>query len=401
MDGAAIVNMRKPTTSRTFDQYADREFIPYIKKQLEDVHRIDVVWDKYLQGSIKEQTRESRGEGTRRRVSGDTVIPANWSGFLRNNSNKEELFAFLSEKLSALNVDDKQLYATKQNSVVTAHCELEQMELLQPCEQEEADTRMFLHAAHAARLGHQRILLRTVDTDVVVIAIRLFHILDVEELWIAFGVGKNYRSIPVHDIAKNLGPLKSAGLSFFHAFTGCDTTSAFAGRGKKTAWDIWSVFPEISDTFKALSDSPEEISSQNMAHIERFVVLMYSKTSSESTVNNARQKLFYQGSRSLENILPTQVALLQHVKRSVYQAGYKWCHLLVPHPHLPSPAVWGWMLKDTFWTSHWLELPEASHVCRELIHCGCKKSCRGPCKCYKSNLPCIALCACSGNCSRQ
>ena len=29
--------------------------------------------------------------------------------------------------------------------------------------------------------------------------------------------------------------------AFFHTLTGCDTTSAFAGRGKKTAWDIWNI----------------------------------------------------------------------------------------------------------------------------------------------------------------
>ena len=76
-------------------------------------------------------------------------------------------------------------------------------------------------------------VLRTKDTDVVVLAVACAQYINVSEMWIAFGVGKNYRNIPVHIIASRVGPEKASALPFFHAFTGCDTTSAFAGRGKK------------------------------------------------------------------------------------------------------------------------------------------------------------------------
>ena len=41
---------------------------------------------------------------------------------------------------------------------------------LAPCTHEEAATRMFLHAADAVNQGHQRIILRTVDSDVLALA---------------------------------------------------------------------------------------------------------------------------------------------------------------------------------------------------------------------------------------
>jgi len=41
----------------------------------------------------------------------------------------------------------------------------------------------------------------------------------------------------------------------FHALTGCDTVSAFAGRGKRTAWTVWESFPELT---KALSEVNHE-----------------------------------------------------------------------------------------------------------------------------------------------
>ena len=43
-------------------------------------------------------------------------------------------------------------------------------------------------------------MIRTVEIDVVAIAISVIHKLDISSLWIAFGVGKNFRYIPVHKI---------------------------------------------------------------------------------------------------------------------------------------------------------------------------------------------------------
>ena len=31
--------------------------------------------------------------------------------------------------------------------------------------------------------------------------------------------------------------------------TGCDTVSIFSGHGKKTAWKVWKVFPEVTEIF--------------------------------------------------------------------------------------------------------------------------------------------------------
>ena len=44
---------------------------------------------------------------------------------------------------------------------------------LSPYTHEEAGTRMMLHSADAVQQGHRRVLLRTVDTDVLVLAIVL------------------------------------------------------------------------------------------------------------------------------------------------------------------------------------------------------------------------------------
>lgn len=75
---------------------------------------------------------------------------------------------------------------------------------LEACAQEEADTRMLLHASDLVAAGYTKLLIRTVDTDVVVLAIAFFQTLSCAELWIAFGTGQHYRYIPVHKLAISL-----------------------------------------------------------------------------------------------------------------------------------------------------------------------------------------------------
>ncbi len=38
----------------------------------------------------------------------------------------------------------------------------------------------------------------------------------------------------------------------YRFFIGCDTVSSFGGRGKKSAWKIWQVFPDITEAFEHL-----------------------------------------------------------------------------------------------------------------------------------------------------
>ena len=95
LDGAAIVNLLKPGPSRTFQEYSQSVFLPYVKGQL----RNDLVWDKYDTDSLKATARSKRGKRIRRRVKPDTKIPGNWAAFLRVDENKQELFLFLADQL--------------------------------------------------------------------------------------------------------------------------------------------------------------------------------------------------------------------------------------------------------------------------------------------------------------
>ena len=206
--------------------------------------------------------------------------------------------------------------------------------------------------------------IRTVDSVVVIISVGHFHDLHIEELWVSFGVGKHFRHIPVHSFTNTQQAEKSKAMMLFQAIT----TSSFLGKGKNTArscchWCLHYLYLK-----------PEEVDPQSMAELERFIIIMFSRTCTLSRVDEARKQLFTEGSATIENIPPTKAVLFQYLKTAVYQAGYVWSHVYVPAPS----EVCGWTASF------------------KVLHCGCKKGCKFQRKYQKSGLQCTDLCSCGG-----
>ena len=188
-------------------------------------------------------------------------IPANWDAFLRSNANKDELFRHLSDCIQACETARKVIISTKDEAIVSTQNDMSDVWYLQPRSHEEADTRILLHVAHCARQGLGKVVIRTIDTDVVVFAIRHFLALRLDELWVSFGVGTHFRQIAIHEIVKNVNEKV---LMFFHATSGCDTVSSYLGRGKKSAWLAWSSCPSVTYAFLDLSLQPVDVSSETL-----------------------------------------------------------------------------------------------------------------------------------------
>ena len=108
-----------------------------------------------------------------------------------------------------------------------------------------------------------------------------------------------------------------------------------------TAWNTCQVFSEATEACEQLLLMEYCISESTMFVLERFVVLLYHRTSDQDKVNDVRKVLFTKNSRSLENMPPTEAALRQHIKQASYQANC-WNKALTPNPELPSRADWGW-----------------------------------------------------------
>ena len=262
--------------------------LPFLESQMtNNTIRLDAVWDTYQDASLKSQTRARRGEtlGQLTRVSAKIPIPkgAEWQNFPKESHNKYDLFQFLSEQLAPETTGTRYLLTTKGELV------LSNQPTLSPCHQEEADTRMMLQLHHAAEQGHTKAYLRTVDTDVVILAIYHFQELGLTELWIGFGSGKTFKEIPIHLICQ-----QHCQAPLFHAYTSCDVTSAMFGIGKKTAWNAWANFPKVTESFIAITQDPTslKLDSLHIRRLERLTVLMYSKMCCANSVNEARKLMF-------------------------------------------------------------------------------------------------------------
>jgi hypothetical protein len=185
------------------------------------------------------------------------------------------------------------------------------------CNHEEADTRIVVHVLHAIQVEQAKsVLVRTVDTDVVVILVGTFYnlksIVPDLDLWVAFGMGRHFSYININTICVILGEARSRSLPVFHALTGCDTTSSFYGKGKKSAWQAWELYPDVTSTFEFLAKNAYHQLTADSAHfkkIERYVVILFDKSSPLDAINKTRMELFCKNNRAMDRLPSTQVTM--------------------------------------------------------------------------------------------
>ena len=118
---------------------------------------------------------------------------------------------------------------------------------------EEADTRIILHCNDVAANSPESsvILLRSPDTDVFILLLRFVRHINQTVLFDT-GTGDKRRLVNVQAVAKDLGDEINLALVALHAFTGCDTTSAFVRRGKVKPLTLLKKHPEFLPAFHAL-----------------------------------------------------------------------------------------------------------------------------------------------------
>ena len=114
--------------------------------------------------------------------------------------------------------------------------------------------------------------------------------------------------------------------------------SAFHHKAKKTAFQIWNVFPEVSDVFTKLSKYPPVITSDGREVIEQFVI---------TDIDAVRLDMFARKQRSYDS--PTRAALTEHTKCATYQAGCIWSQATLCHMEIDSPGEWGWKKQGNTW----------------------------------------------------
>ena len=124
--------------------------------------------------------------------------------FLKEDTNKKELNEFLATTLTAKTYPSDRQLVTYQDRA------LSNFGMTMPeCDHEEADTRILHHVKHALSQNMTFIQILSNDTDVVIIALGVYHMLRSDSIFddivIKYGMGKNHRIISIKNLAESLG----------------------------------------------------------------------------------------------------------------------------------------------------------------------------------------------------
>ncbi|XP_028411728.1 uncharacterized protein LOC114534481 [Dendronephthya gigantea] len=259
------------------------------------------------------------------------------------------------------------------------------------CDHEEADTRMITHARHASQ-HFPNILIKSPDTDVFVIALNAS--LDIDaDIFMETGVGHGRRIISLSNVRQSLGDQWCRSLLGLHAFTGCDTTSSFYGKGKISALKIAKMKVAHATTFENLGREIV-LSDALKQDLSRYVCHLYGYDEC-SDVNTARYQLFKRGKYEEELLPPNQDSLDQHALRANFQC-YIWRHATQPMLHLPTFYNHGWKVDGEGNVEiAWMTIPAAPDSILEFVNCKCTKGCENRrCSCLKASLKCTDVCQC-------
>ena len=155
---------------------------------------------------------------------------------------------------------------------------------------EEADGRMLLHAAHASAEGFPAMVICAEDTDVFILCLAFNDQIDAP-LFKKCGTRNRTRLVDITKVAASIGSKVCKALVGMHAFTGCDTVSAFGGKGKLRALQILKGNEEIQDYFIKVSEQwkpPPEL----QVRLEEFVCQLYAAKPSTTNIDELRYNLF-------------------------------------------------------------------------------------------------------------
>ena len=185
-----------------------------------------------------------------------------------------------------------------------------------------------------------------------------------------------------------------------HAFGGSDSTSQFAGRGKKTTMKLLLENPKFLDAMCSLGT--EFVPTHNtLQQAESAICIMYSGAQYTNT-NDVRNYKWNRSTKDITKLPPCHDSAVLHIRRANYQAAV-WRRCLLADMNAPSPHGHGWTVSETDISIVWMTQPRAPESILNSMKCRCKSSlpCSTKrCGCRHRGVACTDLCMCE-NCGNR
>ena len=240
-DGMAFLR-QIPTTKLTYKDFAVK-LLKLVLLHAKNAKRVDVVFDCYFKNSIKDIERMRRLHGN---VILKHIVPTSqikqWSHLLSSEDFKKKLVNFVVNECRNHKtlLGNKILYARNDEETIRIASNSIDIIAALRSDHEETDTRMCLHAKPASH-EYPRIVISIPDTDVFMISLSASTRISFF-LYIMTGTRDKRRLIDMNTVAdhayQRFNKTNCSKRLFFDAtlglycFTGCDSTSSFAAKGK-------------------------------------------------------------------------------------------------------------------------------------------------------------------------
>jgi hypothetical protein len=233
VDGMAeLQSLDKPKWVNNCEQLANH-FNDCLFHKYRGSDEVRLVFDRYdVPASLKTSTRTLRqgsNECIYYRITDTTQITkVNMKRLLSHTKTKMELTVYLAQK---------SMEYAQQNGrrfVVAWACDCKathQDTVHLQSDQEEADTKLILHAIDATANGATTIEVHSPDTDVFVLSLRRYPEL-CQNTFFVTGTSQRRRRISLAPIYQSLGEAKASALPGLHAMSGADNTGSFSGKRK-------------------------------------------------------------------------------------------------------------------------------------------------------------------------
>ena len=226
--------------------------------------------------SIKAGEREIRRRNDKVIIkSTNSKVPKDFQAFLRKGENKNRLTDLLCGTVSSSSnralpiLPTSVIYFSKEDSCVRVNASQVTAVNELSSNQEEADTMVLLHSAHAISTAEGSIILRSSsgDIDIMIMAISL-----IKRVLVDYGNGKNRKGVWLNsmDLDDNI----RAALIGFHVFTGNDYVSSFFKHDKQGCFKVMKQCDKFINALRLLGEN-WELNAELIVAMESFVCHLY------------------------------------------------------------------------------------------------------------------------------
>ena len=219
---AELQSLDKPDHIKNCRELADH-FTKRILQKYRKGDEIHLVFDRYdVSLSLKTATRDRRQGGQPHVVSynitdNTNIAKVSMKQLLASVKTKKALTGYLAEKmLEKANAMGKHMVVAWGSQCIATHMNMTHLQSTQ----EEANTKLLLHAVDATSHGASSVAIHSPDTDVFILALRRYPDLCRNTTFVT-GTGQIRRTLPLQRIYRSLRPIEVSALPELHAPSHC------------------------------------------------------------------------------------------------------------------------------------------------------------------------------------